>query len=69
MSGVIDDDGVQWERCNQCIRWTPLHVLQYEKPSAAFPCGRDLCPRCAAQQPSDAIDPNPTILVVHKPTP
>ena len=47
MSGVICDDGVQWERCNGCGGWSKLDELYYERPNQKHPDGRDLCPRCA----------------------
>jgi len=48
MSGVIDKDG-QWEHCNQCGKWVLLQNLRYEKPSAKWPSGRDLCMKCAGE--------------------
>jgi NAD-dependent SIR2 family protein deacetylase len=47
MSGVIDENGVQWERCNGCGKHVRLDDLGYEKPSKKFPYGRDLCVECA----------------------
>lgn len=52
MSGVIDSSG-QWEKCNVCREFV-LFVdakgdrcdLYYERPSLAFPHGRDLCRTC-----------------------
>jgi hypothetical protein len=46
MSGVIDDDGQQWERCNGCGGFVEIETLAYEKPSAEFEYGRDLCVDC-----------------------
>jgi hypothetical protein len=46
MSGVIDADGTQWERCNGCGEFVRIDQLQYEKPSAAHEFGRDLCWPC-----------------------
>jgi hypothetical protein len=48
MSGVVDKNGVQWERCNGCAGWVNINQLRYEKPSEKYQYGRDLCPRCAA---------------------
>jgi len=47
MSGVIDADGQQWERCNGCTEFTRIEVMRYEQPSAQYKYGRDLCPNCA----------------------
>lgn len=47
MSGVIDRNGVQWERCNNCLAFVKIQALGYEQPSEQYPHGRDLCPRCA----------------------
>jgi len=41
MAGVIDDRGVQWERCNACASWVAYDNLGYEVPTAAHPHGRD----------------------------
>ena len=49
MSGVIDDEG-QWEHCNQCGKWVLIQNLHYEKPSAQYRSGRDLCERCALKE-------------------
>lgn len=46
MSGVVDDNGVQWERCNECSKWVRYEELRYKEPSAEHQHGRDLCPRC-----------------------
>lgn len=46
MSGVIDDNGVQWEHCNDCGKFVRLTNLGYLKPSEAYPHGKDLCVRC-----------------------
>lgn len=46
MSGVIDDNGVQWEHCNECGKWVRYHHLKYEPPSRDHKYGRDLCPEC-----------------------
>jgi hypothetical protein len=46
MSGVIDDDGQQWERCNRCCGFTKIEELQYEERSEEFKYGRDICSPC-----------------------
>ena len=46
MSGVIDEDGQQWERCNRCAGFTKFQDLQYEEPSEQFEYGRSTCPSC-----------------------
>lgn len=51
MSGVIMEDGTQWERCNQCGAWVRIQDLCYEYPSPEFTCGRDLCNKCCGCKP------------------
>lgn len=49
MSGVISADGTQWERCNDTRcghKWVRLEDLHYERPSAEYKHGRDLCRTC-----------------------
>ena len=46
MSGVVMDDGQQWERCNCCGKWVKIQNLGYEKPTAGYKHGRDLCVSC-----------------------
>jgi hypothetical protein len=46
MSGVIDEDGQQWERCNGCARFVRFEELKYEQPTTRFRYGRDLCRAC-----------------------
>jgi hypothetical protein len=46
MSGVIDKDGTQWERCNGCTRYVNIDDLLYDPPSEEFKYGRDLCRVC-----------------------
>lgn len=43
MSGVIGEDGVQWERANCCGKWVRVERLVYEAPTPQYPFGRDLC--------------------------
>jgi hypothetical protein len=47
MSGVIDEDGTQWEHCNICGDFEKIGELRYEQPSERFPHGRDVCRGCA----------------------
>ncbi len=47
MSGVIDDNGQQWEHCNACYKYVRIDRLMYEPPSSEHEYGRDLCPQCA----------------------
>ena len=51
MSGVIDSNGVQWERCNGCGLFTRLDNLGYQKPSKQYEYGRDLCIECVNKLP------------------
>lgn len=46
MSGVIDDKGVQWERCNGCASFVRLTDLGYQPPTREHKLGRDLCIKC-----------------------
>lgn len=46
MCGVIDENGVQWERCNVCSNWTDIDSLGYEPPSKKYEHGRDICLDC-----------------------
>lgn len=46
MSGTIDDNGVQWERCCGCQEWVKLGDLGYLKPTAKHKHGLDLCVTC-----------------------
>lgn len=46
MSGVIDENGIQWERCNSCIQFVNIDDMLYEQPTVDFEFGRDLCPDC-----------------------
>lgn len=46
VSGVIDENGQQWERCNGCGDFERIEALAYEEPSKEFEYGRDLCQNC-----------------------
>lgn len=46
MSGVIDADGTQWEHCCACKGLFKMKNLGYQKPTAEFKYGRDLCITC-----------------------
>lgn len=59
MSGVITEDGRQFEHCQGCDgagddysprgRWVEITKLCFEEPTREFRFGRDLCSDCAAQ--------------------
>lgn len=51
MSGVIDENGVQWEHCTACAKFVKIDDLGYEPPLKATPCGRDLCLSCVNKLP------------------
>jgi hypothetical protein len=46
MCGVIDNNGQQWEYCNNCGKFVKIEKLFYELPNEQFSCGRDLCESC-----------------------
>jgi hypothetical protein len=46
MSGVIDKNGQQWERCNRCAGFVEIESLLYEDASEEFDYGRDICSPC-----------------------
>ena len=49
MSGVVDNNGQQWEHCNAHPKPAMFKFPQslgYEKPSTAWPYGRMLCVTC-----------------------
>jgi hypothetical protein len=48
MSGVIDNNGQQWEHCGVCGQFEKIQMLKYEPPSDRFEYGRDICQCCAA---------------------
>ncbi len=54
MSGVVDDNGQQWEHCTQCGKWVRFQNLWYEEPTPKHPHGRDLCKHCAAASHREA---------------
>lgn len=47
MSGVIDENDVQWEHCNDCSEFIRINKLGYLKPTPEHEHGRDLCIACA----------------------
>lgn len=49
MSGVVDTDGKQYERCNGCGEFVDMDYLHYEQPTEEFKYGRDLCTKCAEE--------------------
>lgn len=62
MSGVIDEDGQQWEHCNGCTKFIRIEDLLYEQPTMKYRYGRDLCPPCrelSKANPGCDIQPDP----------
>jgi len=49
MSGIIDNNGVQWEHCTVCGTMVRLDDLGYEPPSEQHKHGRDICLSCTNQ--------------------
>ena len=67
MSGVVDENGQQWERCDVCRRWIRIEDLVYEGPTEAHPHGRDACTTCYEElHPSAHPEPS-VIFKVFKP--
>lgn len=75
MSGVIDEDGTQWEHCNGCTgegtedfsergKWVRIEDLTYEKPSEKYPYGRDLCFDCAMKSNQEEIEFEPETVTI-----
>lgn len=57
MSGVIDENDQQWERCNVCCEYVKFEELGYIKPCHHEPIGADVCVTCAAKKiESDQVD-------------
>ena len=57
MSGVVDKNGVQWERTNCCGHFVRIDLLKYEQPSEEHKYGRDICPMfptCGTQAEQDS---------------
>lgn len=48
MSGVIDQNGVQWEHCSHCTDFIRIERLGYVKPCSKFPDGADICANCVS---------------------
>ena len=51
MSGVVDKNGQQWERCDECGEWTPIEELCCDYRLPGDQTGIvwvDICPKCAA---------------------
>lgn len=58
MSGVIMEDGTQYEHCQGCRgrhedgsysergAWVAFHDLAYQERNELWKCGRDLCAEC-----------------------
>ena len=55
MSGVIDENGTQWEHCNLCGEFVKLPELGYEKPTKRWPYGRMVCIQCVPRLSQWAI--------------
>lgn len=52
MSGVIDENGQQWEHCNVCAKMFKIENLGYEPPIQGMPeSGRDICLACTNKHP------------------
>ena len=67
MSGVIDDDGVQWERCDFCAKWQRLDNLGYEPPTREHKYGRMVGLCCINNVPDiEAIEPSPRWVPVYE---
>jgi hypothetical protein len=62
MSGVIDDNGQQWEHCNSCGEFKRFpENLGYEPPTPQYQYGRMLCIKCANTSPNlELIEPAPS---------
>ena len=61
MSGVIDDNGQQWEHCNDCGDFVEIELLAYEAPTEEYLYGRDLCPKCwtaTSSMPTELVQIN-----------
>ncbi len=66
MSGVIDEKGMQWEHCNICGKLVRLTNLGYERPSTAYPHGRDIGICCISKVPDiEQVNPAPTWVPVY----
>jgi hypothetical protein len=49
MSGVIMEDGTQWEHCNKCGKFVEINHLFYQKPDEENKYGLDLCLDCCIE--------------------
>ena len=43
MSGVVMENGQQWERCNICGEYVKFEKLKYIPKSKKYPIGADSC--------------------------
>lgn len=60
MAGVIDENGQQWEHCNECGEFVRIEDLGFQPHSEKLngPC--DICIKCANQASNlEAIVPSP----------
>jgi len=51
MGGVVDKNGQQWERCNECGDYVLIEELWFKttlEPSTKRIRHLDVCPKCAA---------------------
>lgn len=68
MSGVIDNNEVQWEHCSLCTKWVRIENLGYEPPSAEHSCGRDICLACTNKHPNiESIQPAKSWIAQYEP--
>lgn len=53
MSGVVDRNGVQWERCTICADWVRIDDLGFlpKNVMLKLPHGADACLKCANSVP------------------
>lgn len=69
MSGVIDEDGQQWEHCDGCTKFVKIEELLYEQPTGRYKYGRDLCKKCMGlvrNTPGEYIAPDPGEVAARK---
>ena len=55
MAGIIDEKGIQWERCTCCNKWARIDNLGYAPPSKQHPHGQDLCITCVNNLPQQQL--------------
>jgi hypothetical protein len=52
--GIIDDDGVQWERTNCCGEFVKFDDLIHLRPSTKYIHGLSVCDKCVDSYLNDA---------------